>query len=263
MDAIVYVLKSAGRPASVSFLLMVLAVGVIVSIVRRSARSASCYFGAVLLGYWVFSTPACADRLVAWSGNGFHPLARAEDAHGANVVVVLGAGNRTYEASGLKLNVISWEAIFRVMEGARLYGLLDHPTVIVSGGITSRDVRARPESESMRDAIAQLGVPLDHIVQESESKTTRDEAVIIRRMLADRAGQPIVIVTSPTHMRRAVAVFQSAGLNPVPSTCAYRSENAVESYRWLPNQGSLLLSDIVAYDTVAWMYYRARGWIPK
>src|SRR5262245_12066563 len=178
MDAILYVLKTFARPASVTFFIIVLAIGVILTIVRRNTGRR--YFVAVLLAYWIFSTPACAERLVAWTAGAYHPLAHAEDAHGAKTVVVLGAGGRTYQISGLKLNVIAWEGAFRVLEGARLYRLLDQPTILVSGGVTSKDVGARPESEAMRDAILQLGVPLDHLMMESESKTTRDEAIIIR-----------------------------------------------------------------------------------
>jgi uncharacterized SAM-binding protein YcdF (DUF218 family) len=262
MNVIVDFLKLAARPASVPFFVFVLAAGLILAMTRRHTRALRWYLAAVLLGYWVFSAPACAERLTAWSGRGFHPLLDAAEARGAQVVVVLGAGSRTFRASGSALNMMSWEGAFRVLEGARLYRVLDHPTVIVSGGITSREKGSRPESEGMRDAIVQLGVPLDHVLMESESKTTREEALIIRRMFADRTDQPIVIVTSPSHMRRSVAVFQSVGLNPVPSVSAYKSDHAFEDYRWLPNQGALLLSDIVFYDTAAWWYYKARGWVP-
>src|SRR5712692_1485630 len=179
MEAILYVLKTVGRPASVIFFLIVIGIGIVLSIVRGNRPVSRWYFGVVFLSYWVFSTPACAERLIQWSGRGFHPLLGAGDARGARVVVVLGAGNRTFQASGSMMSILSWEAVFRALEGARLYHLLDHPTVVVSGGVTSTEKGARPESEAMRDAVVQLGVPPDHVVMESESRNTRDEAFII------------------------------------------------------------------------------------
>jgi uncharacterized SAM-binding protein YcdF (DUF218 family) len=261
VDAFVYVLKSAGRPASVEFLVIVLGVGIALATIRRTAAWARWYFGALFVAYWVFATPACAERLVRWSGDGSQPLAHATDAHGARVVVVLGSGNQTVQAGGVTVNLVSVQTALRVVEGARLYKLLDRPTVIVSGGVTSHQIGWRPESESMRDVIVRLGVAPDHVVLESESKTTREEALIIRRLLHAPLDQPIVLVTSPTHMRRAVAVFRSVGFNCIPSASAYKSDHAFEELRFLPSDAALLLSDLVLYDTAAWLYYQARGWV--
>jgi len=115
----------------------------------------------------------------------------------------------------------------------------------------------------MRDAMLELGVPPDHIVLETESKNTREEAIIIARMLAGRASQRIVLVTSPTHMPRSLAVFRAAGLDPIPSAAAYKSDHSLERLRWLPSDAGLVLLDSVVYDTAATWYYKARGWIPR
>lgn len=263
MQTVIDLLKLAARPTSVTFLVVVLSVGVVLAFVRRTAHVARWYFLAVLAGFWIFSSPACAERLVRWSGNGVGPLTRAADARGATVVVVLGAGNFTFHVGDLTLNVASWPTALRVIEGARLYALLNHPTIVLSGGTTGRSPGARPECEAMRDAIVQLGVPGDHLMLETESKTTRESALEVKRLLAARAGQPIVLVTAPTHMWRSVGVFRTAGLDPVPSAAAYKSDRTLERRRWLPNDVGLMLFDSVLYDTAATYYYMARGWIAK
>jgi uncharacterized SAM-binding protein YcdF (DUF218 family) len=263
MQAVVEALKEFARPASLTFFVAVLAVGVALAFIRRTQRLARWYFAAALATCWIVTSPACAERLVQWRGGGYRPLVSPADARGATVVVVLGAGNETIQARGLTLNRISWAGALRVLEGARLYLLLDRPTIIVSGGVTGRDEGARPEAEAMRNAILQLGVPADHIVIEAESKNTREEAVVIARMLAGRARQPIVLVTSPTHMPRSLAVFRAAGLDPVPSVAAYKSDHSLERLRWAPSDVGLWLVDTVLYDGAAEWYYRARGWIGK
>jgi len=77
----------------------------------------------------------------------------------------------------------------------------------------------------------------------------------------DREPQPIVLVTSPTHMARSLAVFRAAGLDPIPSVASYKSEHSLERFRWAPNDTGLILFDNVVYDTVSTLYYRLRGWI--
>jgi uncharacterized SAM-binding protein YcdF (DUF218 family) len=260
MQTVVDVLKMTVRPTSVTFLLVVLAPGVALALIRRTERIGRWYFVAVFLGYWICSTPACAERLVVWSGGDAHPIMRVADAGGARTVVILSAGNQTLRVGDLTLNLPSLGTAFRVMEGARLYRLLDRPTIILSGGITGTNPGARSEAEAMRNVILTLGVPADHVVLETESRNTREEALVVRRMLADRAGAPIVLVTSPTHMQRSMDVFRLVGLNPVPSTSAYKSDGTLESRRWLPNDVGLLLFSSFVYDSAATVYYRLKGW---
>ncbi|HKB10081.1 MAG TPA: YdcF family protein [Vicinamibacterales bacterium] len=262
IDALVDAGKLFARPASVTFFVALLAVGVGLSFWRRGQRAARWYFVAVLMSYWVLASPAIAERLVQWEGGAYRPLASAADARGATMVVVLGAGNSTLRLGSLVINQVSLGGGLRVLEGARLYHLLDRPTILVSGGVTGRHDGARAEAEAMRDAIVGLGVPADHVMIESESKTTREEALVIARMLAGhKSQQPIVIVTSPTHMARSLGVFRAAGIDAIPSVAPIKPDHWSERHRWMPSEFGLLLLDSVVYDTAATVYYRVRGWM--
>jgi uncharacterized SAM-binding protein YcdF (DUF218 family) len=263
MQAVLEALKESARPTSVIFFLAVIAFGVLLAFVRRTQRLARWYFVALFATYWIVASPACAERLVEWRGRGYRPLSIAADARGATVVVVLGAGNQTIQARGLTINRISAGGALRVLEGARLYWLLDRPTIIVSGGVTGHDRGARPEAEAMRSAMLQLGIPAEHVMVEPDSKNTREEAVLIARMLADRPRQTVVLVTSPTHMSRSLAAFRAAGLDVVPSVAAYKSDHSLERHRWIPSDGGLMLVDTVVYDSAAAWYYWALGLVGR
>src|SRR5206468_9967882 len=128
-----------------------------------------------------------------------------------------------------------------------------------SGGASGEG--SEPECEAMQSAALQLGIPRDRIVLESESHNTRQAAEAIRRLLTDRAGEPLVLVTSPAHIRRAMGTFRAVGLNPIPSPSAYKSVHSMERRRWLPSDSGLVLQTTVVYDVVATWYYRAHGWI--
>jgi uncharacterized SAM-binding protein YcdF (DUF218 family) len=249
-------LKALG-PASFKFHLVVLAVGVVIAFLPRTKRVARWYFAAVFIGYWIVASPACAERLVAWKGAGYHAISAPEEARGARTVVVLGAGNYSVQSEGRSINQVSWDGALRLLEAARLYDLLDRPTIVVSGGITQREKGARSEADAMRTAIIGLGVAPEHVVVEAESKTTADEARILSQTRA-LMGSPIVLVTSPTHMSRALAVFRAAGFDAIPSVSPYKSEHALERLRWVPGEAGLLLFQSVVYDGAAGLYYRAR-----
>jgi len=263
IQQVVEVLKVIGRPASILFIIFVVLVGIVLAFRRRTERAARWYFVAVAAAYWVLSTPACAERLVEWAGRPYVPLATAAEARGSRIVVVLGAGNNTIQSRGFVLNELTEEAALRVMEAARLYRLLDRPTILVSGGITAREPGSAPEGDAMRRTAESLGVRASDILVENESKNTREESIVIARMLAGRMAQPIVLVTSPTHMTRALAVFRAVGFDPVPSAAAYKSDHSLERYRWAPNDLGLLLFQSFVYDEAAELYYRARGWMPR
>jgi uncharacterized SAM-binding protein YcdF (DUF218 family) len=261
MPRIVEFIKFVARPTSVAFLIAALALGVAVSFSRRTQRMARWYLVALLALYWLVSTPAFVERLILREQIRYQPLSSRADARGANLVVVLGSGNATIQAGGQSLNLVTLTAALRLLEAARVYRLLEHPTVIVSGGVTGREMGARPEADAMRRALLELGVPAERITMEAESKNTREEAIVIARMLADQPRQPIVLVTSATHMPRALAVFRAVGLDPVPAVAAYKSDHAFERMRWVPNDTALLMFDGIIYDIGATWYYRLRGWL--
>jgi uncharacterized SAM-binding protein YcdF (DUF218 family) len=263
IEAFVDFLKTFARPSSITVVIGFLALGAVLAWSKRTQRAVRWYLLGVFALFWILGTPACAERFVQWEGGGYQPLQSKAEARGASTVVILGAGNATIQARGFTINQVSWLAALRIIEGARLYHLLDRPTIIASGGITDKDRDARPEAEGMKTALVQLGVPADHVVLETESKNTHDEATIVARMLGARRSEPIVVVTSPTHMRRALAVFRSVGLDAIPSVAPYKSDHGFERLRGLPNDGGLLLSDIAIYDAMATIYYQLRGWAPR
>ena len=104
-------------------------------------------------------------------------------------------------------------------------------------------------------------MPAAAVIEESQSRSTRDQAMLIAPILRSRHSPRFVLVTSPTHMRRSLAVFRAAGFDPVASLAPVRSEH-VRPPRWfMPNDDSFSLSDAAVYDYLALAYYWSRGWL--
>lgn len=105
----------------------------------------------------------------------------------------------------------------RVRRGVALFGRGHAPLMVMSGGPAPRgDV----EAEVMRAFAVDLGVPDDSIRIEGESQDTIDNARLSKRLIS-AAGDPerrprIILVTSPSHLGRARALFDCAGFEVYP-----------------------------------------------
>ena len=254
-------LKENLRPSHIACVLALLTPGTVLLFVPPLARWGRRWVAAVVVFYLALSSPAGAGLLVRTLTAGYRPLASADDARGARVVVVLGSGSVNLRAAGRQLSAVTREAGLRVLEAARLFDLLNGPLVIASGGVTEHDAAAAPESAALQRALIDLGVRADRILLESESKNTRDEVVIIKRMLADRGLTGFVLVTSPLHMRRSMLAFEQEGMHPIPSPSPLVPDRTTERSRLLPSDLWLEIGDAALYEWLARGYYWWHGWL--
>jgi len=254
-------LKDAWRLGSLPFMLAVFAFGTLLLFNRRTMTWGRRWLVTALLGYWTLSLPFGAVALSKPLTFKYEQrLTSAAEAGGAQAVVVLGGGTLSYVADGIGYDDLLNSAL-RVQEGVRLYRLLGAPLLIMSGGNTQRLVPPRTEAQAFRLAAINLGVPPARIVVEEASTTTREQAQKLKAMLAERRIDRFVLVTTPTHMSRSLAIFRTVGLAPVPSASRLRSEQDDEMWTLVPDRKALTISDAAIYEYVAWIYYRLRGWI--
>lgn len=257
MSSIVDVGKMTLQPGSLTAILTVLAVGV--ALLYAKPRWGRAWLTCMVLGYWLLATPVGASLLARTLTTGHQPLETPASANGASAIVLLGGGSNNIKAEGRQLTMINRVSALRAIETARLYHLLGDPLVIVSGGVTDRLPGAAPEADAYRIAVQALGVPAARIVNESESRNTYDEAIILKRMLAERHIEQFVLVTSPLHMRRSLAVFAAQGLYPVPSPAPMRPDR-IARFPLIPEEGSLDIGNAVIYEWFARAYYWMNGW---
>jgi uncharacterized SAM-binding protein YcdF (DUF218 family) len=228
---------------------------------RASSRGPRRLVIAVLAVYCFISTPAGADVLLAGLGSGATPLGTKEDAQGAETIVLLGGGAETLSADGAILGQLMRSSGLRVLEAARVYRMIGAHLVIASGGIPYPAFQLKPESAMLAEGLVQAGVNGTDILQESQSRTTRDQARILAPILRARGAQRFVLVTSPSHMWRALGVFRAEGLDPIPSVSRVRSQHLPLPPRFLPGEEALSRSADAVYGYAAWAYYWWQGWL--
>ena len=155
MQTLVDLLKSNWRLGSPLLILTMVGIGVALLYARRLAPWGRRWLVAFALAYWFVSTPLGSDLLSAPITRRYEPIQTRERAKDVQTVIILGGGIHTYRADGLAVDDLVASA-FRIIEGARLYGLLGRPLMIVSGGNTGRLESPRPEAAAFRDQLVQL-----------------------------------------------------------------------------------------------------------
>ena len=233
----------------VPFVILVLLAGVLCLVVRRT-RLGTWLCGGALLGLWLFSLQPFGAWLIRPLEQQYAALLDPEAAAGAKYVLVLGGGH--YSDRGLPVSArVPPMAMVRLAEGVRLHRALDGTTLVTSGGGTA------PTMARTKAAMARAwGV--DTVRVHDEPRNTAAEAQAARDAFGNKA---FVLVTSASHMPRAMALFRAAGLDPVPAPTQHmapeRPAEDVWSVRYLrPSARGLRMSERAVYEYlgIAWAW---------
>ena len=244
--------------------LLALMVGVGLLYTRGRKGWGRLWLTGVVLVLWILSTPVVSSWLASRMSAGFTQLTRFEPRQSTSALVVLGGGAHRYHSRGREIDVLSRDTLLRVLEAARVYPLMNDPWVVVSGGVVRGWSSSTPEADLMRDQLISLGIPADRILLDVRSRNTHDHAIYVPELLRPRGVDRYVLVTSGTHMRRAVAVFAARGVQVLPSLAADRADPLPGTPRWrafLPSGDGLDLTELVLHDLIGMAYYWARGWL--
>ena len=169
---------------------------------------------------WLISTPL-VSYLAVWSLERVYPPLQGfpED---AQAIVVLTGGIRIEDEKGQQVELGS-DTAFRSLHAAELYRRAGHRWVIPSGGKSDPDIPGPTLAEGAGDLLLRLGVAHDDLLLENQSRTTYENAICCRDLLAKREIRRIVLVTDATHMPRAARCFRAVGFEVIPAPCNYRA----------------------------------------
>lgn len=99
----------------------------------------------------------------------------------------------------------------RASAAARLYREGRAPYIIPTGGVKwDTDMGRMSEAERMAEYLKEFGVPEEAILLENEATTTRENMIfatlMIERRIRPRGPFGLIVVTSPAHLRRSMAI---------------------------------------------------------
>ena len=239
-------------PLPVALVLVLLGAWVAIRGWRRTGFSAM--FAGFLLVF-VASWNPVADRLLEPLEQAYAPIMDARAMENLAAIVVLSGGWEPNAAwpEGTRLGESS---VHRLMEGIRLVQALPGTTLVVTGG-TGRREDGFPTAQGYAAAAQALGIPAERIVPLDTTTDTASEAYAVREFLG--TGTRFVLVTSASHMPRAVRHFERVGLAPIASPTYYLTgRDGPDRLRyWLPSAQATRKTERAVYE---YMGLWALGW---
>jgi uncharacterized SAM-binding protein YcdF (DUF218 family) len=211
------------------------------------------YFGSSL-----YAVSFAASRVLT---SRFRPFVATDVPRGRTAVVVMGSGSVVVSDWDREFFfTVDPEAAARVLEAVRVYRLIDPEWVVSAGGSMYRPNPEEPSAFTMRNALTRLGVPADRILLETESTNTHDEAERVASILAEIQPEHVVLVTSETHMMRAIGSFRAVGVDVIPAIARDSFRNEPWQRWWLPSDNGLENAAEIAHEFAGIGYYWVRGW---
>ena len=205
---------------------------------------------------YLFSTAPVRDLLMGGLEAPFRDpaLPPATDA-----IVVLG-GCADLALSTTERLVLSSSAD-RFVEGVALTRRFPDAVLIFSGGTGSVHDQTRKEAPLLAAGAMRLGVPQDRIIPEPNSRNTYEIAVETKRILEQRHLRSFVLVTSASHMKRALGCFRKVGLEPIPDAVDFRGHvGGYTLWSLIPDVGNLEQAHMALKEYAGLAVYRVKGY---
>ncbi len=137
--------------------------------------------------------------------------------------------------------------------------------LVFTGGSGALEQGVSNEAEYTRILLDQLGLPDGRVLYESASRTTLENAQNTSALVHPKPGERWVLLTSASHMPRAVGVFRHAGWTVLPWPVGYQSRDHLHSTP--QSMGArLAMLDWAAHEWIGLVAYRLGGasdaWFP-
>lgn len=129
--------------------------------------------------------------------------------------------------------------------------------LLAGGGADHEGEHGKTESAISADILIAIGLAPSRIVLEEVSRNTCEDAIESKRLAAPTGNDTWVLVTSASHMPRAIGCFRAARFNVVPYPVDYRTEGSRDLTRLASSIAvGLELSDLAAHEWIGIFMYR-------
>jgi len=185
------------------------------------------------IGKWIASFSIITLYLISFSPFSnllLEPIEKTYPAYQATdkkIKYIIVLGHRSKNDPQLPLSSqLSYVTINRLVEGISIYHQHKGSKLIFSGW---SNLKYGSHPERVKKMAIALGVPKQDIIIVNGPKDTYSEAIAIKPIVEN---QFFVLVSSASHMKRAMSLFIAQGLNPVPAPTHFRvkSQNGISFF---------------------------------
>lgn len=156
------------------------------------------------------------------------------------------------------------EASDRFIQTVRLYHQGHIEKIIVTGGSSKvlKNDQSLKEADFVCEQLLQMGIPAENIIKENQSRNTHENGTFTKKILDSlNLTPPYLLITSATHIPRAMDVFHKTGIDPIPYPCNFAVvENKIEfPGSFLPSVKSFELWNTFMKENIGILMYKLTG----
>lgn len=236
--------------------LSLLLLGLFFLIFTRKRKTGKVLVGIGALILAIFSYGGVSDMLLNPLEGKYPAISAFEELKDIKWVVVLSGGCGVDPDLPLS-TYLSESSLARLSEGVYIHNKLPETKLILTGrsgfeGIT-------PVAEVMEAVAVEWGVGPEDIVLEIKATDTKDHPIYVKEIVGkDR----FILVTSASHMPRAMAFFRKHGMEPIPAPTDYmvkKREGGLRPGVFFPNAGSLEKAERTIHEYLGMVWGKIRG----
>jgi uncharacterized SAM-binding protein YcdF (DUF218 family) len=153
---------------------------------------------------------------------------------------------------------ISPPSVDRLVKAIELVTQGVAPILVVSREVYLLDGKTVSSRQEQERIIGLSRPGLSHMIVAGVTHSTHDEALRARDLFRSNNWKRIIVVTSPTHTRRACATFEKAG---VVVSCAASENRDVALGRLTDPFERVKAFQLLLYETAGTIRYRQLGWL--
>lgn len=154
----------------------------------------------------------------------------------------------------------------RLWQALNLYHENKIDKILISGDNGHLIDQGLREAEQIKEVLLKRGIPEEDILIETKSKNTYENAVMSKELLDSMYTETpsIVLITSGTHMKRSLAVFDKLEMQVTPfSTDHYTGEKRNYYFQDFiaPNPACLVEWYTLNHEIVGYAVYKMKGYL--
>ncbi|MFC3325040.1 YdcF family protein [Mesorhizobium cantuariense] len=231
-------------------------IGILAMLVGRSRLGRVCIIMSVLLLAICGWSPLGPAALIVLENRFPQPVIDGP----VTGIVLLGGAVDTH-ISGDRGTLAMNEAGERLTATVDLSRRYPDARIFLSGGLGHIDGAGNlTESQVARDILVSLGVVPQRIDMEERSRNTCENGTESAASVQPKPGERWLLVTSASHMPRAVGCFRAAGFNVTPYPVDYRTRGPADLKHPTGSIAvGLAATDLAAHEWFGLLTYRTAG----
>ncbi len=224
----------------------------------RRRRAGGILAIAAIAALWIASMPATAGLLMNRL-QGEYPAMPVESYAPADVAIVLG-GALSPAGTGAPYPDLH-DSADRLLHAFRIFKAGKVRKILITGGQVFEPDATDTEAKAMAAILVSFGIDPQSILIENKSRNTFENAAFTAALFKEQGFRSGLLVTSASHMPRALAVFRKAGLavEPASTDVGPQGEPAPFPLSFLPDSGSLDTTTRALKEYLGLIVYRWRG----